>query len=86
MAAIRNLQTAYSGNDFALDDISLEVIGTVESPVPEPATLAIWSLLGLSGAGMWVVRRRKAVGGADRVPWSEENRVAICQLIERGRS
>ena len=42
IAAI-DLVLAYSGNDFALDDVSLVA-------VPEPTTLLIWSVLGVLGA------------------------------------
>ncbi len=46
------------------------------SPVPEPATLAIWGLgAGLAGAA--ALRRRKQPGGR----WSEEDRKAIFQVI-----
>ena len=57
--------------------------------VPEPLTALVWSLLGAaSWMGMRVVRRRGqfAGGGAARSGWSEENRVAIRSIIERGRS
>jgi len=51
--------------------------------VPEPATLAIWSLLGACGwLGMRVARRRRLPTG--RQPWSPENRRAIHELIARG--
>ena len=45
--------------------------------VPEPASVVVWSVIG-AGAGLGAVRRRRA-------RWSEENRNAICQIIERGR-
>jgi hypothetical protein len=84
--AINDLVTEASGNDFALDDISL-------TAVPEPATLVIWSLL---GAGSWLgmrVWRRRGPGLGDemsgpapmvRGPWSPEARQAIHQIIARG--
>lgn len=50
--------------------------------VPEPATLIIWSLLGLTGAGLSMVRRRG--GAVGRGPWPEESRIAIRQIIEQG--
>jgi hypothetical protein len=51
--------------------------------IPEPATLAIWSLLGLSIGGLAAVRRRRGAFG--RSGWSQENRQAILDMIERGR-
>ncbi len=48
-------------------------------PIPEPATLIVWSLLGgASWLGMRVVQRGRRVG---RQPWSEENRAAILAII-----
>lgn len=47
-----NQNTAFSGNDFALDDISL----STSIPVPEPMTLA---LFGAGLAGLGVIRRRR---------------------------
>ena len=59
---LRNAQTAFSGNDFAIDDISLDTISVVNPPmgaVPEPG---IWAMLilgfGLIGGTM---RMRKIV-------------------------
>lgn len=67
----------------ALDAVTVEELGRVESAIPEPATLTVWSLLGLSGAGMWMVRRRKV---GDRAAWSEESRTAIHEIVGRGRA
>ncbi len=57
--------------------------------VPEPASIAIWSLIGLSCAGLGVLRRRRPgtelAGSESRSPWTEENRTAIMQMIDRGR-
>ena len=47
--------------------------------VPEPASLLIWSLLGTGAAGLGVWRRRRR-----GTIWSEQNRQAIHQIIERG--
>jgi hypothetical protein len=61
---------------------------TGQGDVPEPATLIIWSLLGLSGGGLWAWSRRKgdeSIGSA-RTPWSEDTRAAILQIVDRGRS
>jgi hypothetical protein len=61
---------------------------TGDGNVPEPATLIVWSMLGLSGAGAWVWRRRNGADslGAGRAPWSEQSRTAILQIIDRGAS
>ena len=60
------------------------VVGVPDDPVPEPASLIIWGLLGAGCAGISVVRRRRRHGG-NVASWSEENRRAICQIVERGR-
>jgi hypothetical protein len=52
----------------------------VQTIIPEPPALLIWSAISLGGAGMAVVRRRKAA----RAPWSDENRTAIHEIIARG--
>ena len=53
------------------------------TPVPEPATLIVWSLLGASSwLGMRVVRQGRRIG---RQSWSPEARNAILEIIERGR-
>jgi hypothetical protein len=54
--------------------------------IPEAASIAIWSLLGLSWLGLSVWRRRRMAGGGGsaRSSWSEENRVAIHRIIDRG--
>jgi hypothetical protein len=44
--------------------------------IPEPASLAVWTLLGAGAAGMALRRRRS--GGR----WSAENRQAIHAMIE----
>ncbi len=51
--------------------------------IPEPATLIIWSLLGAGAAGLGVWRRRR--WGATGAHWTEENRQAIRQIVDRGR-
>jgi hypothetical protein len=54
LVAIRDLETAYSGNDFAMDDISLRAI-------PEAASIIIWSLLVGVGIVFGYWRKRKTV-------------------------
>ncbi len=54
--------------------------------IPEPATIIIWSLLGgASWFGVRVWRQRRIAVPARRQPWSDESRMAIHQMIERGR-
>ena len=71
--------------------------------LPEPASLAIWSLIGFTwlGLGMRVWRRQHKPGVvpgevdnvpvaegapvAGRTPWSEQDRIAIRNIIEHGR-
>jgi len=55
---IVNQNTALSGNDFGIDDISLSAVG---STVPEPAT---WAMLVVGFALIGSARRRKAVVAA----------------------
>ena len=52
------------------------------APVPEPATLIIWSLL---GAGSWLGTRvwQQRRGPVSRQPWSPENRQAIRKIVAR---
>ena len=58
----------------------------VGQAIPEPATIVIWSLLGAGLFGLKVVRRKgNEFGGTSRPGWSEQNRVAIRQIIEQGR-
>ncbi len=62
--------------------------------LPEPATIAIWSSLGLLlGLRVWRQRRRGAAGGgadafpplaSHRRPWSSQQRLAIQRTIQRG--
>jgi hypothetical protein len=65
--------------------LRVEMTGTLSDPVvtaavPEPATIAIWSLLGVGAAGLAACRRSSSAKG-----WSAENRSAICQMIDQGR-
>jgi len=64
----------------ALDSVSVD-------PIPEPVSLIIWSLFGLGTMfGLRVWRRRGIAVPATptRQPWSDESRMAIHQMIERG--
>ena len=56
-----------------------------QSPIPEPATIIIWSLL---GAGSWLGTRvwRQRRGPVGRQAWPEENRIAILSIIRRTAS
>jgi hypothetical protein len=47
--------------------------------VPEPASLAVWSILAGGAAGLSVARRRRATA---RGRWSNDNREAILSVIE----
>jgi hypothetical protein len=56
--------------------------------VPEPATMIIWSFLSISaglGLHLWQRKIRPGVYPSNRTPWSDETRMAIHQIIERGR-
>ncbi len=48
-----NLQTAASGNDFALDSISFQ-----PQAVPEPSSLVLLGVAGAAGVASWLRRRR----------------------------
>ena len=54
--SLLNLNTAGSGNDFALDNIAFDVTVPAAAAVPEPGSLA---LAGLGFAGLVAVRRRR---------------------------
>jgi hypothetical protein len=59
-------------------------IGTVV--IPEPATIAVWGLLGMCWAGVsgWRRRRNGLVELAEtRQPWTEENRNAIREMLNQ---
>jgi hypothetical protein len=76
-----------SDNDYQ-DMVVL--VESVSPYVPEPATIAIWSLLTLCGGlGLHFWRRsgvrRPGIVGSGREPWTTEAREAIHQIIERGR-
>jgi PEP-CTERM motif len=53
-----NSQSAWGGNDFAVDDINLSTISTVPSAVPEPSAYMM-ALLALGAMGVAARRRRQ---------------------------
>lgn len=77
----------HNGREWSDNSGSLEVTAQC---IPEPSTLIIWSLLGLTWAGVaWTRRRRNVFGGIRRgglpprrKPWPRHVRVAIEQMIE----
>jgi hypothetical protein len=75
----------YTSDGFLAQDQLGLTNGDGNPPIPEPATIIVWSLLGAaSWLGMGVWRRRR--GPVGRQPWSDENRSAICAIIERSRN
>jgi hypothetical protein len=61
---LRNAQTAFGGNDFALDDIYLGTTSIVNpgvGGVPEPTS---WALMILGFAGMGAMLRRREIAAA----------------------
>ena len=74
---------AYDGTSWAITQPASSP-AQLTGPVPEPATLIVWSLLGaMSWLGMrvWPGGQRIA-----RRSWSPENRQAILEIIDRSRS
>ena len=76
-----------------------ESAGLRRQALPEPATLAVWSLIGLCWSGVSCWRRRRGLSqsgiGADRLrmqrctrrpPWPDDVRTRILEIIERGNS
>ena len=67
------------------DDHNVFVNGFELTAIPEPATIAVWGLLGLCWAGLstWRRRRNGLVELTEtRTSWSEQNRVAIRQMLD----
>ena len=52
---LQNNVLDYGGNDFGMDDVSFNLIG---SAVPEPGTLALMGMALLGTGGYWVYQRR----------------------------
>jgi hypothetical protein len=72
--------------DPNLEYNNLWIKGVINT-IPEPASILIWSLFGLGTMfGLRVWRRRGIAVPATptRQPWSDESRMAIHQMIERG--
>ena len=87
VTAIRFTATTDNGSEVGVIR-EYDVFGSATAVIPEPTTIAVWSLLGLCWAGMGVWRRRgrrgvelDAVRG--RQGWTEENRTAIRQMLDR---
>jgi hypothetical protein len=72
-----------------------EIAGLQRYSLPEPATLAVWSLIGLcwSGVNVWRRRRsfdrgcndwshRQGVRRANRRPWPDHVRAQILEIVE----
>ena len=57
----RVVLTAANDNAFVLDDLTFEALEVEPEPVPEPASIAVWSLLLLTGVAVVWMRRRRAV-------------------------
>ncbi len=91
-----------TGGTLSDDEITnvQPLFGTDGAPmvIPEPATVIIWSLLGVIGFNVgWWRRRRKGMPEAgvatdapsvspSRTHWSRETKSPILQIVERGRS
>jgi hypothetical protein len=73
------------GTSYAFGQDQMVFIGQSQGSgqtIPEPTGLAVWGLAALSAAAAGAVRRR---GKSARPRWSDENREAIFQVIERKR-
>ena len=62
-----------------LDNVKLYESSQTPPVVPEPATIVIWSLLGLTFAGAYRWRRRHGT------TWSKDTTEAIHEMIDRGQ-
>ena len=74
-----------------------EITGMRRQTLPEPATLAVWSLIGLCWAGVSCWRQRRGASRSElhwnrrptrhsrvRPPWPEHVRTAVREIIDRG--
>lgn len=93
LAYTQDLSQSYLVGMVWVDSGNLDSVTISAVAVPEPASIIVWSLLGVAWAGLCVWRRRRrggveftdaASGPAGRAPWPEENRIAVRQIIERG--
>jgi hypothetical protein len=66
------------GFPYAQEQAIFNTAGSLPD-VPEPASIAIWALIGGMGAAGVAMKRRKNRHGR----WSDENRQAIMSIIER---
>jgi hypothetical protein len=66
------------------DQLVFQEVLQSQPPVPEPASLAIWSMISLGAAGVTALRRRRRQRGSYG-RWSDDNRQAILSVIEGGR-
>lgn len=75
-------------DDFTLNGVPVQLEDGI-TVIPEPASLIIWGLLSFAAAGLGVWGRRRApqwLGGVQsQGRWTEENRQAIRQIVDRGR-
>lgn len=79
---VLNIQTGGDGD--AQDQVFLgESEGS--APIPEPASLAIWSMLSLGAAAASGLARRRRRRGIGHSRWSDDNRQAILSVIEGDR-
>jgi hypothetical protein len=88
IALAQGTQTSFSTTTFSLlvDGMFGGDVLLHSKLVPEPTTVAVWSLLGFCWAGLSVWRRRRN-GLIDaesvRQPWTVENRDRIRQMLDR---
>jgi hypothetical protein len=95
-----DLEGASFNFGYCTTDGAHRIVGVADDLVPEPASLAVWSVLGLCWAGVRCWRNRRDGGspvadaswnsdGSDqrivaRPPWPAHVREAIIEIIERG--
>jgi hypothetical protein len=85
-----------SHGSITLCDLA-EAAGLQRQTLPEPATIAVWSLIGLCWSGVSCWRRRRRLSQSEigwdrprmqrrtaRPPWPDHVRERILEIIERG--